>query len=185
MVRTKPGAPMPAFANTVSMPPNASTVPATAASSASLVGDVGVEDDRAGAVGGDAPQLVRAEPDERDARAAGGEPARDLGADPVRGAGDEDGLAGERGHDRETSRGSSRSRTTRSTASRRTGRARRRPLRVAGRRVVERGPQALRDAAHEPRVELRGRAAAPRTGPGDGVVTSGQPSASASSCAIP
>ena len=35
IVRTNPGAAMPALAITVSMPPNASTVPATAASSAS------------------------------------------------------------------------------------------------------------------------------------------------------
>ena len=35
IVRTKPGTPMPALAKTVSMPPNASTVPSTAAFSAS------------------------------------------------------------------------------------------------------------------------------------------------------
>ena len=87
------GATIPAHANTVSIPPSASTVPSTAASSASPVGDVGLEGHGAGAVGGD--RLEVAEADERHARAAGGEAAGGLGADPVRGAGDEDGLAGE------------------------------------------------------------------------------------------
>ena len=103
-----------------------------------LVGDVGVEDDRAGAVRGDPPELVRAEPDERDARPARREAAGDLRADPVGGAGDEDGLAGERGHASDCNRGSSCSATTRSTASGRHGRERvERALRVAGRGVVE------------------------------------------------
>ena len=81
------------------------------------VGDVGLEGDGAGAVGGDRREV--AEADERHARAAGGEAAGGLGADPVGGAGDEDGLAGD--HGRETSRGSSCSRTTPSTASGRHG----------------------------------------------------------------
>ena len=121
IVRTKPGTPMPALANTVSMPPNASTVPATAASSASWSVTSASKTHRARAVGGDPPQLVRAEPDERDARPARGEPARDLRADPVGSAGDEDGLAGERGHASDCNRGSSCSATTRSTASGRHG----------------------------------------------------------------
>ncbi len=130
------------------------------------VGDVGLEGDGAGAVGGDRREV--AEADERHARAAGGEAAGGLGADPVGGAGDEDGLAGD--HGRETSRGSSCSRTTSSTASGRHGASSSRgPRGVAGRGVVERGPDPLGDPADEPRVELaRERQRRVRAGRGGG-----------------
>jgi hypothetical protein len=62
------------------------------------VGDVGVEDERAGAVGRDRAQLLGPEPHERDARAARGEASRDLRPDAVGGASDEDGLAGQGCH---------------------------------------------------------------------------------------
>ena len=75
--------------------------------------------------------------------------------------------------------------TTRSTAARRERRERRRrALRVAGARLVERGAD-REVVARRAAGRARARSAAPRTGPGDGVVTSTQPSASASSCAIP
>ena len=177
---------MPALAKTVSMPPNASTVPLDGGVERVAVGDVGLERDRAGAVGGDG--LEVAEPDERDARAPRGEPARGLGADPVGGAGDEDGLAGDRGHARETNRGSSCSahHARRPPRGRHGASSSARALGVAGARVVERGADRARRGPRRPAAGRAARASGSAAyGPGAAVVTSRQPSASASSCAIP
>ena len=89
---------MPALAWTTSIPPSRSTVAVDGGLDRRLVGDVadgpGV---RGTELGGERLEPLRLEPDERDARTAGGGDARGLRADAAGGAGDEDDLAGEGG----------------------------------------------------------------------------------------
>ena len=93
IVRTVPTPAMPAFAITTSIPPKRSTVPSTAAWSASRSRDVGLEPRGVAAFGGHLLEQLGLEPHEREPRSARGEPAGGLGADAARGAGDQHRLA--------------------------------------------------------------------------------------------
>ena len=168
IVRTKPGAPMPALANTVSMPPNASTVPATAASSASRSVTSASKVTEPGQSAATASRSPRPTSETRAPRAA----SRRAVSAPIPCAAPVMRTDWpETGSCRETNRGSSCSRTTASTASGRHGASSSAARAgVAGRRVVERGPDPLGDPADEPRVELpreRQRRVRPRRGRGD------------------